>query len=67
MSSVRARYGRVRSVVVAVAELRQVLASKLPKSSGMTHFGVGVAQGHHPELGDGAIYVVVVFGLEQLP
>jgi uncharacterized protein YkwD len=62
LSEVRGTYGRVRTVVIAVSDVRQVVPAKLPRTRGTTHFGVGVAQGAHAELGDGAIYVVLVFG-----
>ncbi len=35
-------------------------ANKAKKDDRMTHFGVGISQGPHPNLGDNAIYVVVM-------
>lgn len=62
LSAVSGRYGRLRTIILAVSDVRQVAPATLPETRGTTHFGVGVAQGAHAELGDGAIYVVVVFG-----
>lgn len=55
-------YRGVTTVATTVADVasfdpRQALADK-----SISHFGVGVAQGDHPELGDGAIFIVVLLG-----
>jgi uncharacterized protein YkwD len=59
-------YARVGSVVSAVAELESVDGKQLLGDYKADEIGVGVAQGTHPEIGDGAIWIVVLLA-EKLP
>jgi uncharacterized protein YkwD len=56
------KYARVGSVVTAVAELDTLSAESLLGSDAINLAGVGIAQGPHPELGDKAIWVVLLLG-----
>jgi uncharacterized protein YkwD len=54
-------YQRVRSVMKAVSDLEALDASELVGDAQGHELGIGVAQGPHPEIGEGAIWVVVLF------
>ncbi len=56
------RYRRVTTIVNPVADLAQFPWGAVAQDQTMTHFGIGMAQGSHPVIGDGAIYVVVLVG-----
>jgi hypothetical protein len=59
------RFRRVTTVVNPVAELDKFPVAELDREPKMTRFGIGLAQGTHDVIGEGAIYVVVLLG--QLP
>jgi uncharacterized protein YkwD len=60
LAQVSARYRRVASMITAVADVGSLDAAAILAGSTFTHVGVGVAQGDHPELGPGALHVVVL-------
>jgi hypothetical protein len=52
-------YRKVGSVITAAADLSAIDAPSL--MSGVVHeVGIGVAQGPHPEIGDGALWIVLL-------
>jgi len=53
-------YIRVSSVITAAAELDAIDGKALLGESRPHDIGVGIAQGPHPEIGDGAIWIVVL-------
>ena len=54
------QYARVGSVITAAADLDALEASAILGDSQANDIGVGIAQGGHPEIGDGAIWIVVL-------
>jgi uncharacterized protein YkwD len=54
------RYARVGSVITAVAETDTIDGASLLGDYKPDDIGVGIAQGTHPELGDNAIWIVVL-------
>ena len=60
LDRVSARYARVASMVTAVSEVGALDAAAILAGTTFTHVGIGVAQGDHPELGPGALHVVVL-------
>lgn len=57
-------YRKVGSVITAVSDLSTADPAAL--LSGVVHeLGIGIAQGPHPEIGDGAIWIVLLLG--ELP
>lgn len=59
-------YARVGSVVSAVAELDSIDGKSLVGDYKPDDIGVGIAQGNHPEIGEGAIWIVVLMA-ERMP
>ena len=59
-------YARIGSVVSAVAELDAIDGKSLLGDYKADDIGVGIAQGNHPDIGEGAIWVVVLMA-ERLP
>ncbi|HEY1554498.1 MAG TPA: CAP domain-containing protein [Kofleriaceae bacterium] len=55
-----ARYTRVGSVVTAVADLDALDGKELVGDYKPDDIGVGIAQGTHPEIGENAIFIVVL-------
>jgi len=53
-------YARIGSVITAVADLSAIDAKSLVGDAKPDEIGVGVAQGTHPEIGEGAIWIVVL-------
>jgi uncharacterized protein YkwD len=53
-------YGRVGSVITAVAETDSIDGAALVGDYRPDAVGIGVAQGTHPEIGDNAIWIVVL-------
>jgi len=51
---------RIGSVITAVADLSAIDAKSLVGDAKPDEIGVGVAQGTHPEIGEGAIWIVVL-------
>ncbi len=60
LAGVSARYSRVASMVTAVSEVGALDAAAILAGTRFTHVGIGVGQGEHPELGPGALHVVVL-------
>jgi uncharacterized protein YkwD len=58
-------YARVGSVITAAAELETLDGKSLIGDSVVDDIGVGVAQGPHPEIGDGAMWIVVLLGQKR--
>ena len=58
-------YARVGSVITAAAELETLDGKSLIGTSAVDDIGVGVAQGPHPEIGDGAMWIVVLLGQKR--
>jgi hypothetical protein len=54
------RYSRMGSVVTAVGDLATVDGKMLLGDAHPSDAGVGVAQGPHPDIGDNAIWIVVI-------
>ncbi len=54
------RFARATTVVTTVANLGAFAPRSVLGDGQMTHFGVGVAQGAHPDLGERAIYIVLI-------
>jgi len=54
------RYSRATTVVVAVGSVDAFSAKSALVDPAMTDYGLGVAQGPHEELGEQAIYVVLI-------
>jgi uncharacterized protein YkwD len=52
----------VTTVATTVADVSAFDPGQALADESVSHFGIGVAQGDHPELGDGAIFIVVLFG-----
>lgn len=53
-------YQRVGSVITAVSDLDSVDGAGLVGGGAVDELGVGIAQGPHPQLGDRAIWIVVL-------
>jgi uncharacterized protein YkwD len=66
LDALNASYARVGSVVSAYADLDTVDGAQLLGDYKADDIGVGVAQGPHPEIGEGAAWVVVLLA-EKLP
>jgi uncharacterized protein YkwD len=56
------KYRRIGSVQTAVADLDAITGDALLGGYAPDLVGVGAAQGSHPEIGDGAIYIVLLLG-----
>ncbi|MEZ4360199.1 MAG: CAP domain-containing protein [Kofleriaceae bacterium] len=54
-------YRKVASVVTAVSDLSSIDTSTV-LTGVVDELGIGVAQGPHPEIGDGAIWIVLLLG-----
>jgi uncharacterized protein YkwD len=59
------RFARVGSVITTVADLGVIDAQTLVGDVKATHVGIGIAQGTHDELGDGAVFVVLLLGVAR--
>jgi uncharacterized protein YkwD len=66
LDTLGARYARVGSVVTAVADLDTVDGGEIIGEYKPDDIGVGIAQGSHPEIGEGAVWIVVLLA-EKLP
>ena len=55
-------YARIGSVVTAVADLETIDGKALVGDYKPDAVGIGLAQGTHPDIGEGAIWVVVLMG-----
>ncbi|MBL9018198.1 MAG: hypothetical protein JNL83_28685 [Myxococcales bacterium] len=58
-------YARVGSVITAAADLETLDGKTLLGGSGVDEIGVGIAQGPHPEIGEGAMWIVVLLGQKR--
>ena len=58
-------YLRVSSVITAASEVESVDGASLLGDSRVDEIGVGVAQGPHPQIGDGAIWIVVLLAQKR--
>ena len=59
-------YARVGSVTSAVADMDSVDGKQMLGDYKADAIGVGIAQGNHPDIGEGAIWIVVLMA-EKLP
>lgn len=59
-------YAKVGSVVSAAADMESVDGKELLGDYKADDIGVGIMQGNHPQIGEGAIWIVVLFA-EKLP
>jgi uncharacterized protein YkwD len=64
IAEVERRYVKLHHTITAVADVADVDTKALLGGFPADDVGVGVAQGTHPELGDGAVWVVVMSGEE---
>jgi len=55
------RFKGVGTVVTTVAHVDAYDAASAFSEKGISHFGLGVAQGTHREIGEGAIFIVVMY------
>ena len=53
-------YARVGSVITAVSEMDTLDGKQLVGDYKPDDIGIGIAQGTHPEIGDGAIWIVIL-------
>jgi uncharacterized protein YkwD len=66
LDKLSARYRKVGSVITTVADLSAVDAKALVgDATKATHVGIGVAQGTHEELGEGAVFIVLLLGVAR--
>jgi uncharacterized protein YkwD len=56
------QFARVTTIVNPVADIDAFPVDVVNKDAKMTSFGVGIAQGKHEVIGDGAIFVVILVG-----
>ncbi len=66
LDTMNSAYARVGSVVSAAADLDSVEGAEMLGDYKADDIGVGIAQGNHPQIGDGAIWIVVLLA-ERLP
>lgn len=59
-------YARVGSVISAVADTNSIDGKQLLGDYKADAIGVGIAQGNHPDIGEGAVWIVVLLA-EKLP
>jgi hypothetical protein len=68
LDTLNTSYARVGSVISAVADLDTVDGKQLLGDYKADDIGVGIAQGNHPDIGEGAVWVVVLMAEKlQLP
>jgi uncharacterized protein YkwD len=56
------QYARVGSVITAVSELDSLDGKQLVGDYKPDDVGIGIAQGMHPDIGEGAIWIVILMG-----
>jgi uncharacterized protein YkwD len=66
LDAMNTAYAKVGSVISAVADMDALDGKSLVGDYKPDDIGVGIAQGNHPEIGEGAIWVVVLMA-ERLP
>jgi len=59
------QYSRVGSVITAVGDLDTVDGKNLLGNATPDDVGIGIAQGPHPEIGDGAMWIVVLLAQKR--
>ena len=59
------KFSKVGSVITTVADLDALDPKSLVGDINATHIGIGIAQGTHDELGEGAIYVVLLLAIAR--
>ena len=57
------KFAKVGSVITTVADLDALDPKSLVGDVNATHMGIGIAQGTHDELGEGAVYVVLLLAI----
>ncbi len=62
LDSLGSIYARVGSVITAVSELDSLDGKQLVGDYKPDDIGIGIAQGMHPEIGEGAIWIVILMG-----
>jgi uncharacterized protein YkwD len=67
LDAIGGNYGRVGSVITAVGELDTVDGKELVGEYKPDEIGVGIAQGTHPEIGEGAVWIVVLMAERLQP
>jgi uncharacterized protein YkwD len=65
LDGVAAKFTRVASMVTAISDVEAVDAPAFLAGAPYTHVGVGVWQGDHPDLGPGALHVVVLLAVSR--
>ncbi len=58
----RGGFARVSTLVTTVADIRSFNPKGALGGAAVRYMGVGIAQGDHPVMGDGAIFIVVLLG-----
>jgi hypothetical protein len=59
-------YRRIGTVITAVSDLSAVTgAALLGDDASISHVGIGVVQGDHPEIGQGALWIVLLIGEQR--
>jgi hypothetical protein len=59
----RSSYVSVSTLVTAAADMDAFDPASGMDESGLSHFGVGVARGPHPDMGDNAFYIVLLLAV----
>ena len=62
LSALAERYARVGSVITTVGDLDSIEGDALLGGSKSSTVGIGIAQGDHPQLGPGAVWIVLLLG-----
>jgi len=62
LEGLASKYRRIGSVLTAVADLDAITGEALLGGNAPELIGVGAAQGPHPDLGDGAVWIVLLLG-----
>lgn len=60
-----ARYRKVTTSVIAVADVESFDAREAIGDPSVTHYGLGVARGAHDDLGDGALFIIMLLGVAR--
>ncbi len=58
-------YARVGSVITAAADLETIDGKSLIGDSVVDDIGIGIAQGPHPEIGEGAMWIVILMAQKR--
>ena len=67
LDALGSQYQRVGSVITAVAELDTIDGKELVGEYQPDDIGVGIAQGTHPEIGENAVWIVVLMAERNAP